>query len=295
MNFTPLSAGSISGSLVLTDNSQNATSPYATQTIALIGTGAGALTIAPATQTFSATTVGSTSSTVTSTISNTTSSAVYLSAGSLTDAADFTQSDNCSGLVASASTCTVTFAFTPQTAGPLSSTYSIHDLNNPNSPLTVVLSATGNAAPVPQAVLSPTSLTFSTVVNTAAYNQSVTLSNPGNAPLNISSVAIGGVNASSFTIASNNCGSSLAAGGSCTITVGFPVIVAGTYNATLTVTDNASPTTQNATLTGTVTGSLTIAPTAQTFAATAIGSSSTPATSIITNTTASSIPSAPAR
>jgi hypothetical protein len=289
VNFTPVSVGSNSGSLVLTDNSLNATSPYATQTITLIGTGAGALTIAPVTQTFSATTVGSTSSTVTSTISNTTSSAIYLSAGSLTDAADFTQSDNCSGLIGSGSTCTVTFAFTPQTTGPLTSTYSIHDLNNPNSPLTVVLSGAGNPAPVPQAVLSPTSLTFSTVVNTAAYNQSVTLSNPGNAPLNISSVAIGGVNASSFTIASNNCGSSLAAGATCTMTVGFPVIVAGTYNATLTVTDNATPKTQNATLTGTVTGSLSIAPVTQAFGSTAVGSSGSPATSTITNSTGKTV------
>jgi hypothetical protein len=283
VNFTPVSVGRISGSLVLTDNSENATSPYATQTITLIGTGAGTLTIAPTTQTFSATAVGSTSPTVTSTISNSTSSAIYLSTGSLTDAEDFTQSDNCSGLVGSGSTCTVTFAFTPQITGPLTSTYSIHDLNDPGSPLTVVLSGTGNPAPVPQAVLSPTSLAFTALTNAAAGNQNITLSNPGNATLNISSVAIGGVNATSFTVASNNCGTALVAGGKCTIAIGFPAAAAGMYSATLTVTDNASPTTQTVSLSGTVTGSLTIAPVTQAFGATAVGSTGSPATSSITN------------
>jgi len=118
-----------------------------------------------------------------------------------------------------------------------------------------MLSGTGTAAPAPQAVLSPTSLAFTALANAAAGNQNITLSNPGNATLNISSVAIGGANAASFTVASNNCGTALVAGGKCTIAIGFPAAAAaGTYNATLTVTDNASPAAQTVSLSGTVTG-----------------------------------------
>jgi hypothetical protein len=251
--FTPASSGALNSTYSIAASAPNG-SLLADLSVSLSGIGLGSFTISPTTQSFSATAVGSTSSAAISTISNTTSSAVYLSAGSLTDSADFTQSDNCNGIVASAGTCIVTFAFRPQSTGALTSTYSIHDVNNPNSPLTVLLSGTGTPAPSPQAVLSPTSLVFTAAANEAAGNQSVTLSNPGNAPLSISSVAVSGVNAASFTIASNTCGSSLVAGGKCTIAIGFPAAAAGTYNATLTVTDNASPATQTATLTCTVTG-----------------------------------------
>ncbi len=113
-----------------TDNSLNVASPYATQTISLVGTAiaavnTGSLTIAPTTQIFASTPVGGTSSTLTSTITNTTNQTIYLSSDSLTDAVDFTQTTNCSGILsANGSTCTVTFTFTPQTSGVLTSTYS---------------------------------------------------------------------------------------------------------------------------------------------------------------------------
>jgi len=118
------------------------------------------------------------------------------------------------------------------------------------TPTTQSVSLSGTVTGTPQAVLNPTSLSFTTVVNTAAYNQTVTLSNPGTATLSIASVAIGGANASSFTLVSNACGSTLTAGSSCKITVGLSSIVAGTYAATLTVTDNATSTSQIVTLSG---------------------------------------------
>jgi hypothetical protein len=251
--FTPASGGTLNSTYSIAASASGG-SLLANLSVSLSGIGVGGLTLSPASITFPATANGSTSVAMTAELANSGSAAVYLTKGSLTDSSDFTQSDNCSGLVASGGTCTVTFSFTPQSTGTLTSTYSIADLSKPNSPLTVVLSATGTAAPIPQAVLNPTSLTFTTVAKTAAYNQSVTLSNPGNAALNISSIAISGANASSFTLVSNDCGNSLAAGSSCTITVGFPVIVAGTYSATLTVADNAASATQTLSLTGTVTG-----------------------------------------
>ncbi len=289
VDFKPTISGSLTGTLTLLDNSLNA--QPANQTIALSGTATGgSLSISPTTQTFTATAVGSISSSATSTITNNTSSVAYLSAGSLSDSTDFTQTDNCKGTVLNGGgTCTVTFNFTPQSTGPLSSTYTISGAdytNNPLGTLTVALSGTGNPAPTPQAVLNPTSLTFTTVVNTAASNQSVTLSNPGAVTLNSASFGISGTNASSFTVVSNNCGNSLAAGSSCTITVGFPVIVAGTYSATLTVTDNASPATQSVSLTGLVTGAgqATLTPPSINFGNVTTGSSTASQTLTLANT-----------
>ena len=256
VDFKPTLSGALTGTLPLEDNSLNA-SP-ATQSITLTGTATGGtVTIAPALQAFPATAVGNTSAAQSSTLTNGTASAITLHSGSLTDATDFTQSDNCNGQVAAGGSCTVTFTFTPQSAGALSSSYSIA---TGSQGWTVALSGTGTAALTPQASLSPTSLSFTTVVNTVASNQTVTLTNSGTADLIINSLVITGTNASSFTIVSESCGptkpdhATLAAGASCQIVIGFPTIVAGTYTANLTVTDDASATIQTVALNGTVTG-----------------------------------------
>ena len=252
IDFAPLTAGALTGSATLTDNSLNAAS---TQVVALAGQGIGAtLTISPTSQVFAATPSGGTSSTLTSTITNSAAQAVSLTAGTLTDAADFTSTDNCGGTVGGNATCIVSFVFTPKSTGPLSSTYSVADVSNPGSPLTVALAGTGAAPLVPQAVLSPAALTFTTVANTQAPNQTINLSNPGTASLSISSVTLGGANAAAYSIISNGCGTSLAAGSSCNIVVDCTALTTGAYNATLAVNDNAAPPTQTATLNCNVSG-----------------------------------------
>jgi trimeric autotransporter adhesin len=281
VEFEPVSVGDITGSIVLTDNSLNTASPYATQTISLVGTAiaavnTGSLTIAPTTQTFASTSVGSTSFALTSTITNTTNQAIYLSSGSLTDAADFTQTSNCAIIPANTGTCTVTFTFTPQSAGALTSTYSIHDLNHPNSPLTVALSGNGTSvATPPQATLSPPTADYGSVTTGSASSaQTFTLSNTGSTSLGITSISLTGASSSSFFIVNDNCANaatedakparSLAAargrsnprdlpalpsGNACQISVVFSPTSAGPNSATLTIVDQAG--TQTSTLTGT--------------------------------------------
>ena len=211
ITYTPTATGAASSTFSVTDTA-------GTQSSALFGTGlaAGSLTITPIVQQFPASAVGTTATVQASTISNTTAQPIYLSSGSLTDSSDFAQSDNCNGLIAAGGTCTVVFSFTPKTTGALNSTYNIHNLNTPASVLSVTLSGTGTGAPV--ATLSPAALTFATVVNTPAVNQTVTLTTSGNAPLTISSVTLGGASPGSFTVASQTCAATLAANSSCTVT-----------------------------------------------------------------------------
>jgi trimeric autotransporter adhesin len=259
VEFAPVSGrGGITGSITLTDNSLNAPSPYATQTISLFGDANpiptnGSLAIAPTTQTFTSTPVGSTSSTLTSIVTNNTGRSIYLSTGSLTDAVDFTQTtSNCGIIQPDGGTCTVTFTFTPQSAGALTSTYSIYDLDNPGSPLTVVLSGNGTGvATAPQATLSPSSANFNSVATgSSSAAQIFTLANTGNAALAITSVSLGGASASAFAIASNTCGTSLAASSSCTISVLFTPTAVSSATATLTVADNAAGSPQTSSLVG---------------------------------------------
>jgi len=107
------------------------------------------LTLTPTSITFPATSVGSTSAAMTATLFNGTTKSIYLIQGTLTDSKDFTQSDNCNGILAPQASCTVTFTFTPQSAGTLTSTYSTGDLDSPLSALTIALSGNGTAAATP--------------------------------------------------------------------------------------------------------------------------------------------------
>ncbi|MDP9049983.1 MAG: choice-of-anchor D domain-containing protein, partial [Acidobacteriota bacterium] len=86
--------------------------------------------------------------------------------------------------------------------------------------------------------------------DTSSSAQTVKLFNTGNTQLIISSIALSGINANSFH-ESNDCPTSLVAGSSCTITVDFSPVVAGSYTAAITITDNASPPTQTIVLNGT--------------------------------------------
>jgi FG-GAP-like repeat/Abnormal spindle-like microcephaly-assoc'd, ASPM-SPD-2-Hydin len=98
----------------------------------------------------------------------------------------------------------------------------------------------------PTAVLSPASVTFPlTIVGRSSAPLPVTLSNTGTGTLNISSIST----ATQFS-STNNCGSSLKAGGSCTINVVFTPEHQGLQTGTLSVTDNATGSPQTASLSG---------------------------------------------
>ena len=103
----------------------------------------------------------------------------------------------------------------------------------------------------PAVSLSPSTLAFgSEPVDMTCPSQVVTLSNTGSAVLNITSITFTGANASSFSEA-NTCGSSVAAGGNCTIAVLFTPSAAGTLTASLSIADNASGSPQSVSLSGT--------------------------------------------
>jgi len=77
------------------------------------------------------------------------------------------------------------------------------------------------------------------VAGGTATTQTETLTNTGNAVLNVGAITITGTNASDFS-ETNTCGASLAAGANCTVTLSFSAATAGTYTATLAIVNNAS-------------------------------------------------------
>jgi len=247
VSFAPTAAGSVSGSLTIVINYY-----YTLLRIALSGTGvvqSPSVAMSANSLAFGSQAVGATSAAQTVTLSNTGNGALSITGIALTGAnpSDFAQSNNCGASVAAGGSCTISVTFTPAARGSFTAAVSIAD-NASGSPQTVALSGTGASSGVG---LSPSSLSFGNEpVGVVSPSQTITLSNTGNAALSITGLALAGANPSDFA-QSNNCGASVAAGGSCTISVTFTPAARGSFTAAVSVADNASGSPQTATLSGT--------------------------------------------
>ena len=283
VEFKPAAAGALSALLSIADNASG--SP---QSVTLTGTGtAPAVTLTPSSLAFAATTVGSTTAAQTVTIKNSGTATLNLTSETITgtNATSFIKSaTTCGTTLAAAATCTVSVEFKPAAAGALSASLSIAD-NATGSPQAVTLTGTGTAPSAPAVSLTPTSVAFpAQMVGSTSTAQLVTLKNTGTATLTISSIALGGTNPTSF-VEIGTCGTSLAAGASCSLYVGFKPASAAALSATLSVTDNATGSPHHVTLTGTGTAAPTIklSATSVTFSTTLHGTTSAASTLTLTN------------
>jgi hypothetical protein len=127
---------------------------------------------------------------------------------------------------------------------------------------------------------SPGALSFGSVATgTTSAAQTVTVANPTGSAASVSSISASG----DFS-QTNTCGSSITAGGSCTVSVKFAPTATGTRTGSLTV--NAGGVTSTVSLTGTGTAPgpvLGAAPASLSFGGTVVGSSATAKTVTVTN------------
>jgi len=251
--FAPTQTGTFSATVTVTDNS----STGATQVITLTGTATGPIaSLTPTSLTFPGTTLNSTATAQTATLTNTGNATMTITSiavtGGTTSTA-FVSTNNCGASLAALASCTISVTFTPTVAGTYLAYVSITD-NAPGSPQSITLNGTGQTAPAPIASLSSTTVNFlTTVPGGTSASSVVTLTNTGSATLNIASIVLGGANSADFT-ETTTCGTTLAAAGTCNITVTFKPIAAATYTATVTLTDNnnnVANSTQTITLNGT--------------------------------------------
>ncbi len=254
VRFAPTVRGARTGTLTVTDNSNGVTG--STQTSNLSGTGLASVAgLSASALTFGNQASGTTSTAQTLTISNTGNATLAITAVAITgtNSSDFALVSTCGSSLAAGGTCSINVTFTPTGAGVRSATLSLTDNANAVSGSTQTVSLTGTSS-VPVAALSLSSLSFgSQYAGTTSTAQALTLSNTGNAPLTIAGITITGANSGDFARVST-CGSSLAAGGTCSISVTFAPTAAGARAATLSVTDNTnavSGSMQTASLTGT--------------------------------------------
>ena len=244
------------------------------------------VTLSPTSLAFPSTVVGVASAVKTVTLSDTGKSALSLTGFSFTgtNASSFSQTNTCPTSLAAAASCTISITFKPTLAGSLAASLSIAD-NAYDSPQTVAVTGTATAS-APSAAFSATSIAFGSTVVGATNTATVKLSNAGTAALALTSISITGTNATSFS-ETNACGTSLAAGGSCVVTVTFKPTVAGSLTATLKAVDNAGNSPQSVALSGTATAvpsTLSFTPTSLTFASTILGTTTAAQVITIKNT-----------
>jgi len=292
VQFAPTTTGAKSASVSVADNATG--SP---QTVPLTGTGAVPVAaLAPANIPFGSQTIATTSATTDVTVSNT--GLVSMSITSITktstDTTQFalvapTAGTPCplgASTLNAGTSCTVGVQFAPTTLGAKSASVSVAD-DAAGSPQTVPLTGTGVSAPAPVVTLNPTSIPFGNQkVGTTSAALNATLTNTGNANLNITGVSITGTNVADFTSSGTTCTGTtvLAATQSCTLGATFTPGAQGARSAAFTITDNASGSPQTVPLTGTgTTPGITFAPTNIPFGSQRTGTSTATTNVTITN------------
>jgi Beta-propeller repeat/Abnormal spindle-like microcephaly-assoc'd, ASPM-SPD-2-Hydin len=237
MTFTPTSGGARTGTLSITDNA-----PGSPHTVALSGSGyVTTATVAPSALTYGNQTLGTTSASQSIVVTNTGANPITVSA--VTPSVDFGQTNNCTvAPVPVAGSCTINVTFSPTLGGSRSGTLTISD-DAQGNPHIVTLSGTGLAG---VAQLSASSLSFTALaVGTASSAQTITVTNPGNGALGITSVLATGDFAQT-----NNCTTVAASGGTCAVQVTFTPTSSGARTGTLTLTDSAVDSPQLISLSG---------------------------------------------
>ncbi len=273
--FTPTIVGTNTGTVVITDSAAN--SP---QSAALTGTGSTTtITFTPTSLNFGNQALNVKSAAQTLTLKN--NGTAKLTFSKLVMPVNYSQTNTCAAGVAAGGTCTLNISFTPTTAGVIAGTVSLTD-SGTGAIQSVPVTGTGISATV---TLSPSSVTFANQsVGASSPASIVTLTNTGAQSLTITSILLTGTNAGDFS-QTNTCGSSVSAGGSCTISVVFKPTASGTRSASLSISDSASGSPQTVALTGTgVAPAVSLSPTSLTFGSFAVGSSSSPMSVTLSNT-----------
>ncbi len=268
VTFTPPAAGSLTGTLNVSDDSGNLGS---LQLVTLNGTGTTpTASVTPTTLSFSSRVVGTTS---TKTITLQSSGTGPLQVTSIVATAPFSQTNNCSGSMAPAATCTIQVTFAPTVVGSVSGTVTITDNAGTQN---VALAGTGS----PPVSLSSTSLSFGTLaVGSTSPAKTVTVTNRLNVALSVTSITVSGP----FAVASNTCGASVAAGASCQVGVTFIPAALGPASGVLTFADSAMTSPQTVSLTGTGSAPVTLSTSSLSFGTVAVGGTSTAKTVTLTN------------
>ncbi|HVI07881.1 MAG TPA: alkaline phosphatase family protein [Candidatus Binatia bacterium] len=195
-----------------------------------------------------------------------------MSISSIATSGDFSQTNACNSKLGSDLNCKVSVVFTPKGTGTRTGTLTITD-SGAGSPQVVSLTGQGT-----EVTLSSDLLSFgSKLVGQSSKSMTVTMTNDATSRLTISNIAVSGDYSQT-----NNCPGSLNKAGSCTFTITFTPTANGVRYGTLTITDSDGASPQVVNLTGEGIG-VNVNPPIMNFGTVAVGQSSAPQTTTITN------------
>ena len=191
-------------------------------------------------------------------------------------------------VLAAAGTCTIGIEFLPSKAGALTGILMVKSNSSSSSTATInaALSGTGASGAVPQIAFNSSTLAFGNqTVGSSSAAQTITISNTGAAPLNISSFQVTGANTTDFNM-SSKCPYVIAAGSNCSLSVVFAPSAVGARMASLIVIDNAGTSNQIVSMTGTGTGTpqIALSPASLKFGSASIGGSGATKSITLSNT-----------
>jgi hypothetical protein len=198
-------------------------------------------------------------------------------------ASEFATGAACSGAtIAPGANCTMQVIFSPVSSGGARASLNI-SAQNIDPLASVDLSGTGQSST--GLGVNPTQLFFPAQdLNKSSAAQAVTVSNAGGTPANGLSLTVSGP----FSLSQNNCATSLASGATCTTGVIFTPQSRGTLTGVLKVAaaNIAIPATVSLSGIGGSTGAVQITPSQVNFPMTGVGSTSSPTTVTIANSSA---------
>jgi hypothetical protein len=227
---------------------------------------------------FGLTSVGATSSPETLTLS------AYgpVTISNIATSPNFSEADDCPTSLTNGTTCTMYVYFVPTGSGSVTGNITVNSNGFFNQTNTVNLAGLGSAISLTGAPVS----FGNQLVKTTSANKVVSVSNKGKTAITMGAVTL--TDTTDYTIVSNTCpasGSTLAAAGSCAITVSFTPASTGAKRGTVVVNDSDPSSPQLIGLTGTGSSNVALSPTAVTFPTTAVGVPSLASKIVLTNST----------
>ncbi|MFZ0304708.1 MAG: choice-of-anchor D domain-containing protein [Terracidiphilus sp.] len=228
VEFAPTAAGSLSGTLTVSDILR-------TQTVALSGIGLapGVIAVSPTSLTFTNQQPGVASAPQTLRVTNTGGASIANIDLAFTGAAASSYSlgaNTCGALLAAGASCAAQVIFTPSGVGSVTAVLNISSSTLGVQAVPVALN--GSPALSGGLTVSPSIVTFGVDgMSQTSSAQTVTLTNSASSTISSISLAVAGP----FSLVTNTCTGSLAPGAGCAAAVVFSPTVAGPVSGTLTV------------------------------------------------------------
>ena len=225
--FAPTSTGSAAGAVTISSNASNAT-----LTVDMVGVGTQPhLSANPSVVSFGSLAVGN-SSLISVTLTNTGTGSIAISSGSASGSG-FSMTGLSAATLNAGQSTSFNVKFAPTAAGAASGSVSIVS-NAPGSPLAISLSGTATQSQ-PGLTINPTNVPFGNISVGSNSSQSVTLTNSGNAVVNITGAAASGTGFGLSGLGAQ----SINPGASITFAATFAPTTAGNVTGNISISSNA--------------------------------------------------------